>query len=680
MNGFLVIDKPAGITSHDVVAAVRRVTGVKKVGHTGTLDPFATGVLPLALGRSTRLIQFLDESIKVYDATIRFGTSTNTGDPTGEVATTAELPDADEADVIRVLDGFLGEREQEPPAFSAVKVAGKPMYHYARKGQTVSQATLLVEVWGYSPKVSSRAAYHAVARLRQRLEPDPTHPRYLVTVRGKGFKLELDDAPPPRAGTVRTAVRLPRRRTVFFGRTQERDTVIARLRSSPTPVVSLVGLGGVGKSRLAVEICHALIEDYDHLTFSDLTDVEGPDELLATLARTLRVPLSREGLAVRTLARHLDARGATLLVLDNIDRCADAVADLAMALIDGCSRLTLLVTGRRGLDLHGECQILLDVLPLPEPDAPLADVAANEAVQLFVDRVGLKEPFDQTSSNVDQVEAIVRRLEGWPLALELAAAQVPVAGLDWLAEPAVDVRSLRATTRDRPRRQRTVHDVLDLTWELLDRCAREAWIQLSWFRGGFTLAAAEAVVETTTPMPVVLATLRERGIVRRVGQEPQPRFGMLEPVREWARERLGPTPEVAERHLAWAVALQQILLEQAPSDHTTAIAIAEFENLELAWETAREREDGHALPVLALCLTSSGAWSSASSKRRIMRSRDPNHHTERVMQRARTGNACPSSRSRAVSHASSRFSNSAMAIAVVWSDGACSSRICWSAT
>ncbi|MEN0061818.1 MAG: tRNA pseudouridine(55) synthase TruB [Myxococcota bacterium] len=137
LNGFLVVDKPAGITSHDVVAAVRACTGIKKVGHTGTLDPFATGVLPLALGRSTRLIQFLDESIKVYDATIRFGTSTNTGDPTGEVATTAPLPEADEADVLTVLDGFLGERQQEPPAFSAVKVAGKPMYHYARKGEPV---------------------------------------------------------------------------------------------------------------------------------------------------------------------------------------------------------------------------------------------------------------------------------------------------------------------------------------------------------------------------------------------------------------------------------------------------------------------------------------------------------------------------------------------------------------
>lgn len=140
ISGFLVVDKPAGITSHDVVAAVRAVTGLPKVGHTGTLDPFATGVLPLALGRATRLVQFLDESIKVYDARIALGAATDTGDPTGKVVREAPLPSADREEVERVLGGFRGERMQEPPAYSAVKVGGKPMYHYARKGEPVKAA------------------------------------------------------------------------------------------------------------------------------------------------------------------------------------------------------------------------------------------------------------------------------------------------------------------------------------------------------------------------------------------------------------------------------------------------------------------------------------------------------------------------------------------------------------
>lgn len=135
---FLVIDKPVGVTSHDVVAILRAVMGVKKVGHTGTLDPFATGVLPLALDRATRLIQFLDEDIKVYDATIQLGSATDTGDLTGEPIRELPVPELDEAAVLTVLDGFVGTRMQTPPRYSAVKVAGKPLYKYAREGKDVT--------------------------------------------------------------------------------------------------------------------------------------------------------------------------------------------------------------------------------------------------------------------------------------------------------------------------------------------------------------------------------------------------------------------------------------------------------------------------------------------------------------------------------------------------------------
>ena len=109
---FLVIDKPAGITSHDVVAMVRAVTGLKKVGHTGTLDPFATGVLPLALGAATRLISFLDEDLKIYDARVQLGSATDTGDPTGTVVRTAEVPELTDARIAEALAGFRGVRMQ----------------------------------------------------------------------------------------------------------------------------------------------------------------------------------------------------------------------------------------------------------------------------------------------------------------------------------------------------------------------------------------------------------------------------------------------------------------------------------------------------------------------------------------------------------------------------------------
>ncbi len=135
--GFLVINKQPGITSHDVVAMVRAVTGIRKVGHTGTLDPFAEGVLPLALGGATRLIRFLDESQKVYDATISLGSATDTGDPTGTVTEEKPVPALEQAGVREVLASFLGDRLQAPHRYSAVKVKGRRLYDYARKGEEV---------------------------------------------------------------------------------------------------------------------------------------------------------------------------------------------------------------------------------------------------------------------------------------------------------------------------------------------------------------------------------------------------------------------------------------------------------------------------------------------------------------------------------------------------------------
>lgn len=145
MNSFLVIDKPPGITSHDAVAMVRAVTGLTKVGHTGTLDPFATGVLPLALGRATRFIQYVDEGLKIYDATIALGAATSTGDPEGEVIRQGPPPDFSRLD--EVLASFVGKRMQAPPAYSAVKHKGKPLYKYARKGETVEVPARPIEIF-----------------------------------------------------------------------------------------------------------------------------------------------------------------------------------------------------------------------------------------------------------------------------------------------------------------------------------------------------------------------------------------------------------------------------------------------------------------------------------------------------------------------------------------------------
>ena len=137
--GFLVVDKPAGCTSHDMVDAARRWLGTRRVGHLGTLDPLATGVLPLAVREATKLVPFVAGGTKSYEGTIRLGSETDTMDADGAVVRrhTGELPD--EAAVREGLARFLGEIEQIPPMYSAVKKDGVPLYRLARKGEEVQR-------------------------------------------------------------------------------------------------------------------------------------------------------------------------------------------------------------------------------------------------------------------------------------------------------------------------------------------------------------------------------------------------------------------------------------------------------------------------------------------------------------------------------------------------------------
>jgi tRNA pseudouridine55 synthase len=135
IHGVLVVDKPAGPTSHDVVDRVRKALGVRRVGHTGTLDPFATGVLPVCVGKATRLARFLAEGDKAYRATVRLGFATTTDDLTGEPLTEARPVSVTDATVRRVCASLLGDLLQVPPAYSAKRVEGRRMYALARRGR-----------------------------------------------------------------------------------------------------------------------------------------------------------------------------------------------------------------------------------------------------------------------------------------------------------------------------------------------------------------------------------------------------------------------------------------------------------------------------------------------------------------------------------------------------------------
>ncbi len=149
MNGLLVIDKPGGLTSHDVVNRLRRITGERSIGHLGTLDPMATGVLPLLMGKFTRLAQYFSSAEKSYTGTIRFGFATNTYDAEGEPTGPPSTPELTLDQVRAAARRFHGEMEQMPPPFSAKKIAGTPAYKLARAGKPVELKRAKIRIFSF---------------------------------------------------------------------------------------------------------------------------------------------------------------------------------------------------------------------------------------------------------------------------------------------------------------------------------------------------------------------------------------------------------------------------------------------------------------------------------------------------------------------------------------------------
>lgn len=164
LDGILPVWKPADWTSHDVVAKARRLLGIKRIGHTGTLDPAVTGVLPLCIGKATRLVEYLQEQPKEYEARLIIGLATDTEDLTGKVTERVDRVELREEEIRTAIRSFIGEIEQVPPMYSAVKVAGKRLYELARQGEVVERKPRRVtihelEITGFTPVIHPEVAF-----------------------------------------------------------------------------------------------------------------------------------------------------------------------------------------------------------------------------------------------------------------------------------------------------------------------------------------------------------------------------------------------------------------------------------------------------------------------------------------------------------------------------------------
>ncbi len=288
LHGWLNLDKPAGISSLAAVVAVRRATGAAKAGHAGTLDPFASGVLPIAMGEATKTLRCVQDGAKTYEFTIRWGEQRTTDDPEGEILATSEnRPGAPE--IAAVLGEFTGEIAQVPPVFSAIKIAGRRAYDLARAGEKVELA----------PRVVRVDSFDLID------QPDDSHARFRVTC-GKGtYMRSLARDLAQRLGTCGHLAALRRTRVGCF---------------DAKDAISLEKLSGLGHSAAADPPLVSIVAALDGIPALTVTDEE---------ARRLR-----NGQAVPML-RPEDRRLMQDLGDDGVMLAIAAATPVALARVEG---------------------------------------------------------------------------------------------------------------------------------------------------------------------------------------------------------------------------------------------------------------------------------------------------------------------------------------------------------
>ncbi len=383
-------------------------------------------------------------------------------------------------------------------------------------------------------------------------------------IRVRGGTGSVAEAAPARA---RPAGNLPPALTSFVGRGREMAEVKRLV--SERRLVTLSGPGGAGKTRLALAVARPLLEEYEGgVWWVELAALPDGDLVPQVVAQTLGVREAPRLSPTEALAEHVGSEKA-LLLLDNCEHLIEACADLADALLVACPDLKILATSREPLRVAGETSFMVPSLSTPDLGSSLSieELAACEAVRLFVERAGeIDSSFALTEENAPAVARLCDELDGIPLAIELAAARTKVLSADQILkrlEAPLDL--LTAGSRTAEARHRTLRATLAWSYDLLSEAERGLFRRLSVFVGGFALEAVEAVgAERRVSSPPVLdllsALVDKSLVVAETETGGTLRYGMLEPVRQYAMERLveaGAEAEVRRLHAAFYLALAE---------------------------------------------------------------------------------------------------------------------------
>jgi predicted ATPase/class 3 adenylate cyclase len=357
---------------------------------------------------------------------------------------------------------------------------------------------------------------------------------------------------------------LPLQPTPLVGREREVGEIADRLRSEEVRLLTLTGPGGTGKTRLALQAAADMLEEFeDGVFFVALAAVTDPELVPSAIAEPLGVRESAEQPLPEGLKGFLREK-ELLLVLDNFEQVLD-VAPVVGELLGACPKLKVLATSRIPLRLYGEREYPVPPLALPDPRVlpPLEVLTHYEAVRLFVERArAVKPDFAVTNESAPAVAEICARLDGLPLAIELAAARVKVLPPKKMLERLADrLKLLKGGARDLPTRQQTLRGAIDWSYELLEEGEKALFGRLSVFAGGRTLEAIEEVCDPEGDLDALdgVESLVDKSLLRQEeGPGGEPRFVMLETVHEYAREKLeksGEAEEIRRLHAEFFLAM-----------------------------------------------------------------------------------------------------------------------------
>ncbi|MGH8849758.1 MAG: tetratricopeptide repeat protein [Casimicrobiaceae bacterium] len=354
---------------------------------------------------------------------------------------------------------------------------------------------------------------------------------------------------------------LPQQLTSFIGR--ERELADGKRLLETTRLLTLLGMGGLGKTRLSLQIGADVLERYaDGVWFVDLAPIKDPALVVNEAAQVLGVHEEAGKPLLQTLCAHLNDR-KLLYVLDNCEHLVGACASFAQVLLRSTPGVRILATSREALHIVGEQTYPVAPLAVPDPKAGVEALLRSDAVQLFVERARLQKPaFDLTEKDAPAVAELCARLDGIPLALELAAARMRSLSVAEINARLNDrFKLLTGGSRVALERQQTLRALVSWSYDLLQETEQTVLDRLSVFAGGFDLAAAEAVcgAEPIAAEDVIdlLSSLVDKSLVMVDQDDGSSRYGLLETIREFAREHLTKRydlqktiREVTQEHLA----------------------------------------------------------------------------------------------------------------------------------